>query len=54
VTQVSKTEFRKAQCKGSLDGCEILHGINGSVWLRGGRVVALKRTRFLSTYFLEA
>lgn len=55
MTQVSKTEFRKAQCKGALDGCEVQHGVNGSDWRRNGRVIATHRIGLLiSTYYLEA
>jgi hypothetical protein len=53
VTQVSKSAFRKAQCCGALDGCEVCHGVHGSDWLRNGRVVAAMRTGLLSsTYYL--
>lgn len=57
MTQVSKTEFRKAQCKGALDGCEVQHGVNGSDWVRSGKVIAAQRKGpwlAVSTYFLEA
>jgi hypothetical protein len=55
VTRVSKAEFRKAQCKGALAGCEVFCGLHGCIWIKGGRKVAIERQGlFGSTYYLEA
>lgn len=53
IRVVSKAEFRKTQCRGALDGCEVLCGVDGADWLRNGKVVAAIRTGLLSsTYYL--
>lgn len=52
---VSKAEFRKAQCGGALAGCEMVWGVDGADWVRGGRLIAAQRTGlFRSTWYLEA
>lgn len=52
--QIDKTSFRRAQCRGQLAACDTLCGVNGTDWLRNGKVVAAVRTGLLSsTYYIE-
>lgn len=51
--EVSKSEFRKAQCCGRLAGSECLWGIKEEVWVKDGETIAIHRTGFFgSTYYL--
>jgi hypothetical protein len=55
IREVSKSEFRKAQCCGRLAGCECLWGDNEEAWVKDGKTIAAHKTGILgSTYYLEA
>lgn len=55
MSKVSKTDFRRAQCKGFLAACEMIWCTNGRRWVKDGRTVGIeiKSIFGLTNYYLE-
>lgn len=55
LQQITKTEFRRVQCRGQLAACEVVWHANGRAWVKGGKVAAVEKTGLFggSTYYIE-
>jgi len=55
MTQITKSEFRRIQCRGQLAACEVVWHTDGRAWVKAGKAVAIERTGIFGTssYYIE-
>jgi hypothetical protein len=53
--QITKTEFRRVQCRGQLAACEVVWHTNGRAWVKDGKVAAVEKTGPFgaASYYIE-
>jgi hypothetical protein len=55
MIHITKSEFRRAQCRGQLAACEVVWHANGRAWVRNGKAIAVEKTGIFGTssYYIE-
>ena len=55
MIQITKTEFRRSQCRGQLAACEVVWHTNGRAWVKDGKAIAIEKTGLFGTssYYIE-